>query len=132
MRIQKAAIIGAGVMGHSIAALCASAGIPVLLLDIPGSDDPQSPDRSAPARNGLARALKAKPSAFLDPDRAALVRIGNTEDDLAGVAECDWICEVIVEQPEPKRALFEKLERLAPNAIITTNTSGIPMGVLLE
>ena len=51
MRIRKVAVIGAGVMGHGIAALCASAGLPVVLLDIPGSDDPKSPDRSAPARN---------------------------------------------------------------------------------
>ncbi|HVT38836.1 MAG TPA: 3-hydroxyacyl-CoA dehydrogenase/enoyl-CoA hydratase family protein [Gemmatimonadaceae bacterium] len=132
MRIQKVGVIGAGVMGHGIAALCASAGLPVVLLDIPGSDDPKSPDRSAPARNGLAKALKNKPAAFMDADRTALVTTGNTADHLNLLADCDWIVEVIIEQPKPKQELFARLEQIAPNAIITSNTSGIPMSVLLK
>jgi 3-hydroxyacyl-CoA dehydrogenase len=132
MRITRVGVIGAGVMGHGIAALAASAGLPVVLLDIPGSDDPKSPDRSAPARNGLTKALKNKPPAFLDPDRVSLVTTGNTTDHLELLASCDWIVEVIVEQPKPKQELFAKLERIAPNAIVTSNTSGIPMSVLLE
>jgi 3-hydroxyacyl-CoA dehydrogenase len=132
MRITRVGVVGAGVMGHGIAALAASAGLPVVLLDIPGSDDPASADRSAPARNGLTKALKNKPSAFLDPDRASLVTIGNTVDHLQLLAGCDWIVEVIVEQPQPKQELFAKLERVAPTAIVTSNTSGIPMAVLLE
>lgn len=132
MRIRRVGVVGAGVMGHGIAALCASAGVPVVLLDIPGSDDPKSPDRSAPAKNGLLRALKSKPASFMDNDRAALVATGNTEDDLALLAACDWIVEVIIEQPKPKQDLFAKLEAIAPDAIVTSNTSGIPMSVLLE
>lgn len=132
MRITKVGIIGAGVMGHGIAALTASTGIPVVLLDIPGSEDPNSPDRSAPAKKGLEKAIKSKPAAFLDSDRAHLVTTGNTADHLRLLADCDWICEVIIEQPKPKQELFAKLETLAPNAIITSNTSGIPMSVLLE
>ncbi len=132
MRIHKVGVIGAGVMGHGIAALCASAGVPVVLLDIPGNPDPKSPDRSAPARSGLQKAIKSKPSAFMDTDRAALVTTGNTTDDLALLADCDWIVEVIIEQPAPKQELFARLEQIAPNAIVTSNTSGIPMSVLLE
>ena len=132
MRIQKVGVIGAGVMGHGIAALSASAGLPVVLLDIPGSDDPKSPDRSAPAKNGLAKALKNRPAAFMDTDRAALVTTGNTVDHLQLLADCDWIVEVIIEQPKPKQELFARLEQIAPNAIITSNTSGIPMSVLLQ
>src|ERR1039458_4355884 len=82
MRITKVGVIGAGVMGHGIAALCASAGIPVVLLDIPGSDDPKSPDRSAPAKNGLLKAIKSKPASFMDNDPAAPVTPGNTDDDI--------------------------------------------------
>ena len=123
MHIRKVGVIGAGVMGHGIAALCASAGLPTVLLDIPGSDDPKSPDRSAPARNGLAKALKNKPAAFMDATRAALVQTGNTADHLELLADCDWIVEVIIEQPRPKQELFEKLERIAPNAIVTSNTA---------
>jgi 3-hydroxyacyl-CoA dehydrogenase len=131
MAITRIGIIGAGTMGRGIAALCASAGLPVVLLDIPGSDDPTGADRSAPARNGLQHALKATPSAFLDPDRAALVTVGNTTDHLSLLAGCDWICEAIIEQVAPKQALFAQLELIAPNAIVTSNTSGIPMSVLL-
>ena len=132
MRITKVGVVGAGVMGHGIAALCASAGLPVVLLDIPGSDDPKSPDRSAPAKNGLTKAIKNKPAAFMDTDRAALIRIGNTADHLDLLADCDWIIEVILEQPKPKQELFAKIEKIAPNAIVTSNTSGIPMSILLE
>ena len=132
MRITKIGVVGAGVMGSGIAALAASAGFPVVLLDIPGSDDPASSDRSAPAQKGLEKARKAKPAAFMDAARAALVITGNTADHLELLADCDWIVEVIVEQPAPKQALFARLEQIAPHAIVTSNTSGIPMAVLLE
>jgi 3-hydroxyacyl-CoA dehydrogenase len=132
MRIRKVGVIGAGIMGAGIAALAASTGIPVVLLDIPGSDDAKSPDRSGPAKKGLERVLKSKPSAFFDTDRAALVTVGNTTDHLDLLAGCDWIIEVIIEKPAPKQELFAKIERIAPNAIVTSNTSGIPMSVLLQ
>ena len=128
MRIAKIGVVGAGAMGSGIAALAASAGMPVVLLDIPGADD-----RGKPARDGLAKAIKAKPAAFMDVARASLVRTGNTEDDLGLLADCDFIVEAIIELPAPKQALFEKLETLAkPTAIIASNTSGIPMGVLTK
>jgi 3-hydroxyacyl-CoA dehydrogenase len=132
MRIRKIGVVGAGIMGAGIAALAASAGIPVVLLDIPGSDDPGSPDRSAPARKGLEKAIKARPPAFLDVDRAALVRTGNTADDLGLLADCDWIVEAIIELPKPKQELFARIERIAPHAVVSSNTSGIPMSVLLQ
>ncbi|MBI1809299.1 MAG: 3-hydroxyacyl-CoA dehydrogenase, partial [Gemmatimonadetes bacterium] len=132
MRITKVGVVGAGVMGHGIAALCASAGFPVVLLDIPGSDDPKSPDRSAPAKGGLQKAIKSKPAAFMDADRASLVQTGNTADHLHLLADCDWIVEVIIEQPKPKQELFARIEQVAPDAIVTSNTSGIPMSVLLQ
>ncbi|MHB1297634.1 MAG: 3-hydroxyacyl-CoA dehydrogenase/enoyl-CoA hydratase family protein [Gemmatimonadaceae bacterium] len=132
MRIRKVGIIGAGAMGAGIAALAASAGIPVVLLDIPGDDDPKSPNRSKPARDGLERTRKAKPAAFMDPAAAAHITTGNTADHLALLADCSWICEAIIERPAPKQALFAQLEKIAPDAIVTSNTSGIPMSVLLE
>ena len=132
MRITKVGVVGAGVMGSGIAALAASAGFPVVLLDIPGSDDVASPDRSAPARKALDKAKKAKPAAFMDPDRAALIATGNTADHLNLLADCDWIVEVIIEQPKPKQELFATLEQIAPHAIVTSNTSGIPMEILLQ
>ncbi|MDH5233311.1 MAG: 3-hydroxyacyl-CoA dehydrogenase/enoyl-CoA hydratase family protein [Gemmatimonadota bacterium] len=132
MRITKVGVIGAGAMGAGIAALAASAGLPVVLLDIPGADDPKSPDRSKPARDGLERARKAKPAAFLDTSASSRITTGNTADHLGLLADCSWIVEAIIEQPKPKQELFAKLEKVAPDAIVTSNTSGIPMSILLE
>jgi 3-hydroxyacyl-CoA dehydrogenase len=110
-------------MGRGIAGLVASAGLPVLLLDIPGEMD-----RDGPARKGLEAALKSSPPAFLDPMRARLVEIGNSEDDLGRLAACDWIIEAIPERPALKQDLYAKLDGLVGgDTIITTNTSGLPM-----
>lgn len=129
MRIRKIGVVGAGTMGAGIAALAASAGVPVVLLDIPGEDG----DRGAPAKKGLERIAKSKPAAFMDPDRIRLIQTGNTEDDLQLLADCDWVVEAIIEQPAPKQALYERLEKILPeHALVTTNTSGIPMSVLVE
>ena len=128
MRIAKVGVVGAGAMGAGIAALAASAGFPVVLLDVP-----DAPDRNARARNGLDRALKARPPAFLDPSAQARITIGNVDDDLELLRECNWIVEAIIERIEPKRQLFARIEPLMrPNAIVTSNTSGIPMHTLSE
>ena len=133
MRVTTVGVVGAGAMGSGIAALAASAGCRVVLLDIPGDADPKSPNRSAPARNGLLKASKSKPASFMEAAAVARVRTGNTEDHLQWLAECDWICEAIIEQPGPKQELFARIEALMkPTAIISSNTSGIPMAVLLE
>ena len=130
MRVTTVGVVGAGAMGSGIAALAASAGCRVVLLDIPGDADPKSPNRSAPAKNGLQKAIKSKPASFMEAAAAARVRTGNTEDHLQWLAECDWICEAIIEQPAPKQALFARIEALMkPTAIVTSNTSGIPMAV---
>src|SRR5262245_18066651 len=130
MRIRKLGVVGAGTMGGGIAALAVSAGIRVVLLDVPASS---GPDRSAVVKGGIERAKKSKPAAFMDIARASLIEIGNTEDDLGKLAGCDLVVEAIIEQVAPKRALYEKLERLLPShTIIATNTSGIPMSVLTE
>ncbi|RIK38527.1 MAG: 3-hydroxyacyl-CoA dehydrogenase [Chloroflexi bacterium] len=129
MRIRKVGVVGSGVMGGAIAALTASAGVPVVLLDIPAGADEK--DRNAPVKRGLDRAMKARPAAFMDARRAALIELGNIEDDLGKLAECDWIVEAIVERLEPKQALYAKLDDLrGPETIITSNTSGIPMAQL--
>jgi 3-hydroxyacyl-CoA dehydrogenase len=129
MRIAKLGVVGAGTMGSGIAALAASAGIPVVLLDVPGP----AGDRNAPARGGLERARKARPAAFMDVARAGLIRIGNLDDSLELLRDCDLILEAIIEQPEPKQALYARLEPLLKEtAIVASNTSGIPMRILTE
>jgi 3-hydroxyacyl-CoA dehydrogenase len=129
MRIRKLGVVGAGTMGSGIAALAASAGVPVVMLDVPTAGK----DRNAAARGGLERARKSKPAAFMDVDRAALIDVGNTDDDLERLADCDLVIEAIIEQVEPKRALYERLEKVLPDhAVIASNTSGIPMQMLTK
>jgi len=126
MRVAKVGVIGAGAMGTGIAALAASAGIPVVLLDVPADGD-----RNARAREAVQKALKAKMSPFMDPERASRVTTGNIEDHFALLGECDWIVEAIIEQVEPKRQLFAQLEStVKPTAIVSSNTSGIPIASL--
>ena len=129
MRIRRIGIVGAGTMGAGIGALVASVGLPVVLLDIPAKEG----DPNAPARKGLERQLTASPPAFLDPERAALVRVGNTRDDLGLLRDCDLVIEAIIEQLEPKRELYGRLESvITPETIVASNTSGIPMKQLVE
>src|SRR3954466_4178903 len=129
MRIRKLGVVGAGTMGAGISALAASAGIPVVLLDIAGKDA----DRNAPARAGVERMKKSKPAAFMDVDRAGPIDIGNLDDHLEKLAGCDLVVEAIIEQLEPKQALYARLEKLLPeHTIVASNTSGIPMQLLTK
>jgi 3-hydroxyacyl-CoA dehydrogenase len=131
-RIHKVAILGAGTMGARIAAHFANAGVPSYLFDI------VPPDADAPARNkiaaaGLDAAKKSKPAAFMESSLARLVTVGNFEDDLKKLAEVDWIIEAVVENLDLKRALLKKVEAIRkPGTIITTNTSGLPVGKIAE
>jgi 3-hydroxyacyl-CoA dehydrogenase len=131
-RINKVAILGAGTMGARIAAHFANAGVPSYLLDI------VPPDADAPARNkiaaaGLEAAKKSKPAAFMDSSLARLVTVGNFEDDLKKLADVDWVIEAVVENLEIKRTLLRKVEAIRkPGTIITTNTSGLPVGKIAE
>ncbi|HEY2164610.1 MAG TPA: 3-hydroxyacyl-CoA dehydrogenase family protein, partial [Gemmatimonadaceae bacterium] len=129
MSIRRLGVIGAGTMGGGIAALAASAGVPVILLDVPGPEA----DRNAVARGGVERAKKAKPAAFMATDRAALIEVGNTEDDLERLARCDLVVEAIIEQLAPKRELYARLEKVLPShTIVASNTSSIPMLMLVD
>ena len=131
--IERAAVLGSGVMGSALAAHLANAGIPTLLLDIvppAGSTVKGAPSsreyRDAFARAGLERALKAKPAPFFSAGRARRVSVGNLEDDVARLKECDWVLEAVVEKIDIKRSLFEKITpHLKDTAIVSTNTSGL-------
>src|SRR5215831_6074774 len=131
IQVKKAAVLGAGTMGAQIAAHLANAGIPTLLLDIVPRDE--SAGRNQIARAGLEAAKKAKPAAFFTADRAALVTIGNFEDDLPKLKDCDLIIEAVVENLRIKRTLYEKVEQhRRPGSVIASNTSGIPLTQLAE
>jgi 3-hydroxyacyl-CoA dehydrogenase len=130
MAIKKVGVIGAGVMGAGIAAQVANAGIPVVLLDIVPAG---ANDRSSVASGAVQKMLKTEPAPFMSTRAAKLVEIGNIEDDLGRLAECDWIIEVIVERPDVKQDLYRKLEAVRrPGTAISSNTSTIPLRVLTE
>jgi 3-hydroxyacyl-CoA dehydrogenase len=117
------AVLGAGTMGAQIAALVANAGVPVVLLDL---------DRRT-AAEGLARARRLEPKPFFTAESVSLVTTGGFDTDLQAIAASDWIIEAIVEQEEAKRALLARVDELRrPDAIVSSNTSGIPIGLLAE
>jgi 3-hydroxyacyl-CoA dehydrogenase len=117
-------------MGSRIAAHFANAGLPALLLDIVV---PGQPNRNAAALKGLDTALKQKPGAFFTPAAASLITPGNFEDNLADIRHCDWIIEAVAENLEIKRTLLAKVEtHRAPGAILSTNTSGIPLARICQ
>ncbi|HEX9886057.1 MAG TPA: 3-hydroxyacyl-CoA dehydrogenase NAD-binding domain-containing protein [Longimicrobiales bacterium] len=132
-RIDRAAVLGAGVMGAAIAAHLANVGIPTLLLDIPPRDAGEGEDRNALAKAGLDRARKSRPASFSWSGAPALVDIGNLEDDLPRLAECDWIVEAVVENLDIKRGLYGDVAPwVAPHALLTSNTSGLSAAALSE
>src|ERR1700689_3986154 len=133
-RIHKVAVLGAGTMGARIAAHFANAGVPSYLLDIvPQDAAPSGSARNKIATAGLDAAQKSKPAAFMDASLARFVTVGNFEDDLKKLAEVDWIIEAVVENLEIKRALLRKVEAIRkPGMIVTTNTSGLPVGKIAD
>jgi 3-hydroxyacyl-CoA dehydrogenase len=135
-RIEKAVVLGAGTMGSRIAAHFANAGLPCILLDIVPPNLPAGApagDRNKIVRAGLDAAKKAKPAAFFTAALAEKVAIGNFEDDLSRCAEADWIIEVVAENLEIKRNLLARVAQYRkPGAIVTTNTSGLPVHLIAE
>jgi 3-hydroxyacyl-CoA dehydrogenase len=130
--IHKVAVLGAGTMGARIAAQFANAGVPSYLFDIVPADA-EGPARNRIAAAGLEAAKKSKPAAFMEPSLARLVTVGNFDDDLKRLTEVDWIIEAVVENLDLKRALLRKVEAVRkPGTIITTNTSGLPVGKIAE
>ena len=143
-KIKRVGVIGAGVMGATIAAQLANVGIETFLLDIvppelteeekkKGVSKESSEFRNKFAKNGLDNALKARPASFYISENARLITIGNTEDDLGKLKDLDWIIEVVIERLDIKKKLFAKLETvLTPGTIVTSNTSGIPAKAMCE
>jgi 3-hydroxyacyl-CoA dehydrogenase len=143
-QIHRAVVIGAGTMGASIAAHLANAGVPVTLLDIVpnkltineearGKTLMDKEVRNRIVLEGLERAKKSRPASFFTPDHAALVSTGNLEDDFEVVGKADWIIEVIIENLNIKRQLMERIDAVrAPDSIVSTNTSGIPVASIAE
>jgi 3-hydroxyacyl-CoA dehydrogenase len=137
--IKRVVVIGSGTMGGGIAAHAANAGLRVYLLDVaPQELTPEEEKKglkleSPQVRNrivnaALERLKKSKPAAFFTPEAAELVTVGNLEDNFEWVGEGDLVVEAIVEQLQPKRELFARVERVRkPGSIVSSNTSGLPI-----
>ncbi|MBF8149355.1 3-hydroxyacyl-CoA dehydrogenase/enoyl-CoA hydratase family protein [Winogradskyella sp. F6397] len=143
-RIKKIAIIGSGIMGSGIACHFANIGVDVLLLDIvprelndkekaKGLTLEDKVVRNRLVNDALTASLKSKPSPIYSQKFANRITTGNIEDDIAKVADVDWIMEVVVERLDIKQQVFEKLEKhRKPGTLITSNTSGIPIKFMSE
>lgn len=143
-RIKKVAILGSGVMGSRIACHFANIGVQVLLLDIVPRElnDKESAknltleDKSVRNRivnEALAFSIKSNPSPLYKKSEAHLISTGNFDDDLSKISDCDWTIEVVVENLDIKKKVFDNVEKYRkPGTLITSNTSGIPIHMMLE
>lgn len=142
--IKKVAVIGSGIMGSGIACHFANIGVEVILLDIAPNELTESEIkkgltlesklvRNRLVNDHLATALKSKPSPIYHQSFASRISTGNTTDDMAKIASCDWIIEVVVERLDIKKSVFEQIEKYRkPGTLITSNTSGIPIHFMSE
>jgi 3-hydroxyacyl-CoA dehydrogenase len=137
--IRKVAVLGSGVMGSGIAAHVANAGLPVLMLDMvppkpgPGEDVHSRAFRNKFALTALGNLRKQRPAPLFTPAALELIEVGNFDDNLARIAECDWVVEVVKEDMAVKQALFAKVEpHLRPGAVVSSNTSGMSVAGMLE
>jgi 3-hydroxyacyl-CoA dehydrogenase len=127
--IKQVAVLGSGVMGSGIAAVLANAGIPVLLLDMPAKEGP----RNALAEGAIKKQSEGGTPGFAHKKYVKLVTAGNFEDDLAKLAECDWIVEVVVEKLEIKQEVYRKIDAVRKKgSIVSSNTSTLPLHVLIS
>lgn len=143
-RIKRAAVLGSGVMGSQIAMHFANIGLEVDLLDIVPfelSEDEKAKGltkeskqvRNRIVTNAFQQALKLNPNPLYHKNFANRIRLGNFDDDMQRISDADWIIEVVVERLDIKQQVFEKVEKYRkPDTFITSNTSGIPMEMLIQ
>jgi len=135
-KIRKVTVLGSGIMGSRIACHFANIGLEVLLLDIVTPDLPKESkknERDILVNKALNLALKSNPSPIYSKQFIKNIKTGNFEDDLDKIADSDWIIEVVIERLDIKKSLFEKVEKYRrEGSLITSNTSGIPIELMLE
>ncbi|WP_078555690.1 3-hydroxyacyl-CoA dehydrogenase/enoyl-CoA hydratase family protein [Bacillus alkalicellulosilyticus] len=143
-QIRKAAVLGSGVMGSGIAAHLANVGIPTLLLDIVPRELSQEEQTKgltlddAQVRNRIStssrqKLLKQKPAPLTEKGNISLIEAGNFEDDMKRLSEVDWIIEVVVENLDIKKKVFEQVDQYRKKgSIVSSNTSGISVEAMAE
>ncbi len=142
--IKKVAVVGSGIMGSGIACHFANIGLEVLLLDIVPNALTEAEEnkgltleskivRNRLVNDHLANALKSNPSPIYNQKFASRITTGNTTDDMAKIANYDWIIEVVVERLDIKKLVFEQIDQYRkPRTLVTSNTSGIPIKFMSE
>ncbi len=134
--INKVAVLGSGVMGSRIACHFANIGCEVLLLDIVPNEAKESSkpaERNAIVNNALKSTLKSNPSPIYKKSFANRIETGNFDDDLSNISDCDWVIEVVIERLDIKKQVFDNVEKYRkPGTLITSNTSGIPIHMMLD
>lgn len=128
-KINKVAVLGSGIMGSRIACHFANIGVEVLLLDIPAKEG----DKNTTVNTALQNAIKSNPSPVYSKNVLNKITTGNFEDDMARIADYNWIIEVVVENLDIKKKVFEQVEQYRkPGTLVTSNTSGIPIHLMAE
>lgn len=131
-KVKKAVVLGSGVMGSGIACHLANVGIDVLMLDIQPNDK-SIKNKNIIADESLRNAIKSRPNPLYKKEYANRIATGNFDDDFEKIKDADWIIEVIVENLEIKKTVFEKVEKFkSDHAFVTSNTSSIPISLLCE
>lgn len=132
LKFEKAAVLGAGTMGAAIAAHFTNAGIPTLLLDIAPTEE-DAADKNSIVKSLFEAAKKLKPAPFMLKDNANLISLGNFEDDMEKLKDCDIVIEAVVERLDIKHKVFAEVEKYRKEgSIICSNTSGIPIKSIAE
>ena len=142
--IRKVAVLGSGIMGSRIACHFANTGLDVLLLDIvPRELTEEEKQRGLTLDNPAVKnrivktsfdsAIKSNPAPLFSKSFASRVKLGNFTDDMARIKDCDWTIEVVVENLDIKKKLYDEVEKYRmPGTLITSNTSGIPIHLMGE
>ncbi len=142
--IKKVAVVGSGIMGSGIACHFANIGLEVLLLDIVPNALTEAEEkkgltlenklvRNRIVNEHLANALKSNPSPIYSQKFASRITTGNTTDDMAKIANYDWVIEVVIERLDIKKLVFEQIDKFRkPGTLVTSNTSGIPIKFMSE
>jgi 3-hydroxyacyl-CoA dehydrogenase len=130
---RTAAVLGAGVMGSQIAAHLANAGLEVLLLDVTPESIGKEGAPNSIVEKAFKDATKMNPAPFFTQPTQKRVTLGNFEEDFEKIADVDWVIEVVVERMDIKQSVMKRIEEHASDAaVISTNTSGLPIGEIAE
>ncbi|MDA0968104.1 MAG: 3-hydroxyacyl-CoA dehydrogenase family protein [Proteobacteria bacterium] len=123
MKISKVVVIGSGTMGSGIAAQVANAGLQVHLLDL----------TTEIATKACERIKKSRPPLLMEENNLNHIIPGSIENDMETLKDADWVVEAVVERIDIKKTLYSQIDALRkPGALVSSNTSSIPLKVLTE